>query len=250
MRLSNDRDQEIIKSAIPNSSISTTSFLSSIGNGEAIAFGEAIAVPMRMKFARVEKRYLPMANGVIDKGTEETPDTVDLRTIVARMRAVSGPDISAFQQSYGTANPAFVENSPEAEEMDDDFPPANDAEMERWSQELRTTGHVSLSSAATPPLAQTQPSYAQPAPARPIQPEPYRPDMLPRTSAPEPAAAPRPDRFADLRRERSTDNPPPTFQRPAPPADNAPRPNPLLRREGSLRESLLKKPLSSLYDKD
>ena len=237
MRLSNDRDQEIIKSAIPNSSISTTSFLSSIGNGEAIAFGEAISVPMRMKFARVEKRYLPKANGVVEKGTEETPDTVDLRTVVARMRAVSGPDISAFQQSYGAANPSFIDAAPEAEEVDDDFPPASDVELERWSRELRTTGHVSLNPSVTaPPLAP--------------QPEPYRPDMLPRGPISDPPPAPRPDRFADLRRERSAENPPPTFQRPAPPPDNAPRPNPLLRREGSLRESLLKKPLSSLYDKD
>ena len=43
MRLSNDLDQEIIRTAIPGSSISTTSFISSIANGEAIAFGEAVA---------------------------------------------------------------------------------------------------------------------------------------------------------------------------------------------------------------
>lgn len=59
MRLANDRDQEIIRSAIPNSSISTTSFISSIGNGEAIAFGEAISVPMRMRFSRVAENLLP-----------------------------------------------------------------------------------------------------------------------------------------------------------------------------------------------
>jgi uncharacterized protein len=59
---------------------------------------------------------------------------------------------------------------------------------------------------------------------------------------------PRPDRFADLRRERGGEPSQPIFQRP--PASENPRPNPLLRREGSLRESLLKKPLSSLYDKD
>jgi hypothetical protein len=121
--------------------------------------------------------------------------------------------------------------------VDDDFPPASDVELERWSRELRNTGHVSLNPSVTaPPLAP--------------QPEPYRPDMLPRGPISEPPPTPRPDRFADLRRERSAENPPPTFQRPATPPDNAPRPNPLLRREGSLRESLLKKPLSSLYDKD
>jgi DNA helicase HerA-like ATPase len=62
MRLSNDRDQDIIRSAIPDSSASTMSFLSSIGNGEAIAFGEAVAVPMRMVFERVSEDILPRAN--------------------------------------------------------------------------------------------------------------------------------------------------------------------------------------------
>jgi len=235
MRLSNDRDQEIIKSAIPNSSISTTSFLSSIGNGEAIAFGEAITVPMRMKFARVEKQYLPKANSVAGKGSEDTPDTVDLRTVVARMRAVNGPDISAFQQSYGAANPAFADNACSAgEEADDDFLQASDAELERWNREIRTTGHV---------VVNRLPADENP------QPEPYRPDMLARPPASDPASAQRPDRFADLRRERSGDLPQPAFQRPVSP-EGAPRPNPLLRREGSLRDSLLKRPLSSLYDKD
>jgi len=241
MRLSNDRDQEIIKSAIPNSSISTTSFLSSIGNGEAIAFGEAISVPMRMRFARVEKKYLPKANGVAEKGSEDTPDTVDLRTVIARMRAVSGPDISAFQQSYSAATPFTEGASGVEDETDDDFPPAGDAELERWNREIRSTGHVTINP--------VQPIASNP------QPEPYRPDMLPRAGAPEQPAAPRPDRFAELRRERPAEPPPsyqpapPTFQRPPPP-EGAPRPGPLLRREGSLRESLLKKPLSSLYDKD
>lgn len=236
MRLSNDRDQEIIKSAIPNSSISTTSFLSSIGNGEAIAFGEAITVPMRMKFARVEERYLPKANGIADKGSENTPDTIDLRTVVARMRAASGPDISAFQQSYAAANLAFADDIPaDNADVDDEFPPASDAELERWNQEIRANGHVVIN---------RPPAIGDP------QPEPYHPDMLPRPPVSEPPAPLRPDRFADLRRERSTDVSQPVFQRPPAQQEGAPRPNPLLRREGSLRESLLKKPLSSLYDKD
>ena len=201
MRLSNERDQEIIKSAIPNSSISTTSFLSSIGNGEAIAFGEAISVPMRMKFARVEDRYLPKANGVIDKGSEETPDTVDLRTVIARMRSISGPDISAFQQSYSAAN-------------------------------------------GTPPLdtATGLGDALDRAPAAAPQLEPYRPDMLPGVTGHD--LSPQ-DRLAAMRRERSAE--------PALPSrlsEASPRPNPLLRRESSLRESLLRKPLGTFNDRD
>jgi DNA helicase HerA-like ATPase len=228
MRLSNDRDQEIIKSAIPNSSISTTSFLSSIGNGEAIAFGEAISVPMRMKFARVDKKYLPKANGVADKGSEETPDTIDLRTIIARMRSVNGPDISNFQQSYGAAVAApSLDPSENQVGLLEGFPPASAAEVERWSNETRA-GITSMTG-----LTHQQP-----------QAEPYRPDMLPGARLNEPSP-PRPDRFAEFRRERAAEPVPPSGT-----PDSAARPNPFLRREGSLRESLLKKPLSSLYDKD
>lgn len=221
MRLSNDHDQEIIKSAIPNSSISTTSFLSSIGNGEAIAFGEAIAVPMRMQFNRVDTHHLPKAHGVVDKNHEETPDTVDLRTIVSRMRSVSGPDISTFQQSYLAAEAAGA--MPAASFIpgtNGDFPPASEAELDRWKREIGPSGATE---------AKQNPSA-----------EPYRPDMLPRPARVEPTP---PLDSRAVWRDR-----PPTPASPSP--EPLARPNPFLKREGSFRESLLKKPLTSLYDKD
>ena len=209
MRLANDRDQEIIRSAIPNSSISTTSFLSSIGNGEAIAFGEAIAVPMRMRFSQVERHLLPKASGSVAKTSEDSPDTVDLRTIIGRMRSITGPDISPLQQSY---------NAVPMTDIRDDFDDV--------------------------PVPQTIPHQAEPNPP-PI--EPYRPDMLPRTAAPQPAAASQTSidsKLAELRREfRSDEGGTRSVPREAAPS---------LRRESglSLRDSILKKPLSSLYDKD
>ncbi len=59
MRLSNERDQEIIRSAIADSSASTLSFLSSMGQREAIAFGEGVATTMRMKFEHLDPVYIP-----------------------------------------------------------------------------------------------------------------------------------------------------------------------------------------------
>ena len=88
MRLSNDHDQEIIRSAIPDSSASTMSFLSSIGNGEAIAFGEAVAVPMRMVFERVPEAVLPRANSGLQPVHRGDPNSVDLGKIVMRMRHI------------------------------------------------------------------------------------------------------------------------------------------------------------------
>lgn len=63
MRLANDRDQQIIRSAVADASASTMSFLSSIGNREAIAFGEGVATTMRMRFAQLQPHELPSMAG-------------------------------------------------------------------------------------------------------------------------------------------------------------------------------------------
>ncbi|WP_173509824.1 ATP-binding protein [Sinorhizobium psoraleae] len=211
MRLANDRDQEIIRSAISNSSISTTSFISSIGNGEAIAFGEAVAVPMRMRFTRVDDRRLPRAHGITDKVDEDTFPSVDLRSIVSRMRAVSGPDISSFQQSYMAAQskaPILEDDEPsQAATHGADLP----SEAEPWNEATF---------------------------------EPYRPDMLPR---PEPVN-PQLERFNQIREQLLSG------EKEADGRSHAPDPRPAHpptepRREGSLRESLLKRPLGSLIRK-
>ncbi|WP_321382145.1 DUF87 domain-containing protein [Rhizobium sp.] len=116
MRLANDRDQEIIRKALPDGSISATSFISSIGNGEAIAFGEAIAVPMRMRFSRVEPRYLPKASGASVRASDENPDTIDLHDVISRMRATVEPEISSYMPSmmpsYSTPAPAPSADAP------------------------------------------------------------------------------------------------------------------------------------------
>lgn len=82
MRLANDHDQAIIRSALPNSSSSTTSFLASIGNGEAIAFGEAVSIPMRMLFERIPQEKLPAANRSYERST-----SINLRSVVDKMRS-------------------------------------------------------------------------------------------------------------------------------------------------------------------
>jgi uncharacterized protein len=87
MRLSNDRDQEIIRSAVADSSASTIAFLSSIGNREAIAFGEGVATTMRMRFAFIERKALPATAFQINAENGVAGQDPDLRTIVGKMRA-------------------------------------------------------------------------------------------------------------------------------------------------------------------
>ena len=89
MRLANEVDKGIIRAAAGVSASSTIAFLSSIADREAIAFGEAIATPMRMKFADIsvcsdDLRHLqsPRSRCRSDR-FEET------RRAIARRRGVS-----------------------------------------------------------------------------------------------------------------------------------------------------------------
>ena len=59
MRLANDRDQDIIRSAVPDAGSSLVEFLPSLGNREGIAFGEGVPLPTRFRFSDVAEDRLP-----------------------------------------------------------------------------------------------------------------------------------------------------------------------------------------------
>ncbi|MBX3580597.1 MAG: ATP-binding protein [Rhizobiaceae bacterium] len=90
MRLANEHDQAIIRSAIADSSASSLAFLSSMGQREAIAFGEGVATTMRLKFERLAAHLIPgnAKNREDDARLGNDDDDVDLIHIVDRLRNV------------------------------------------------------------------------------------------------------------------------------------------------------------------
>ncbi|MGB3540666.1 MAG: ATP-binding protein [Mesorhizobium sp.] len=100
MRLANEQDQAIIRSAIADSSASTLSFLSSMGQREAIAFGEGVATTMRLKFEKLDPALLPGSANRDASAPSVTNEDVDLASLVERLRNVSKP-----QQSMGFVQP-------------------------------------------------------------------------------------------------------------------------------------------------
>ena len=90
MRLANEIDQEIIRSAIADSSTSTLSFLSSMGQREAIAFGEGVATTMRMKFEYLAPTLLP-GSARHDRDETGTDGDVDLAQLVDSLRSIGRP---------------------------------------------------------------------------------------------------------------------------------------------------------------
>ncbi len=84
MRLANELDKGIIRAAAGVSAGSTIAFLSSIADREAIAFGEAIATPMRMKFADISGR--PADRRALASSDEREANPIDLRKLSAQLR--------------------------------------------------------------------------------------------------------------------------------------------------------------------
>ncbi len=59
LRMSNDRDQEIVNSAITDTGSGLLEFLPSLGQREALAFGDGVALPVRIKFDELPANCLP-----------------------------------------------------------------------------------------------------------------------------------------------------------------------------------------------
>jgi DNA helicase HerA-like ATPase len=107
MRLANEQDQAIIRSAIADSSASTLSFLSSMGQREAIAFGEGVATTMRLKFEKLDAALIPGAGKRAHMVADGIDKDVDLAQIVERLRNVPRPQQGmAFAEQVDTGRQA------------------------------------------------------------------------------------------------------------------------------------------------
>ena len=62
MRLANDTDQAIVKSAVPDAGSSLVAFLPSLGNRESIAFGEGVSLPTRFRFKDLAEDRIPRSH--------------------------------------------------------------------------------------------------------------------------------------------------------------------------------------------
>jgi DNA helicase HerA-like ATPase len=62
LRMANDRDQDIVKTAISDTGSGLLEFLGALGQREAIAFGDGVTLPVRMKFDELPKHCMPRSS--------------------------------------------------------------------------------------------------------------------------------------------------------------------------------------------
>jgi hypothetical protein len=91
LRMSNNRDQDIVKSAIADTGSGLLEFLSALGQREAIAFGDGVSLPVRIKFDELPKHCMPRSSSArfTEKWQKSVGDEGYLEAIVERWRSSS-----------------------------------------------------------------------------------------------------------------------------------------------------------------
>ena len=86
--MSNDRDQEIVTSAISDTGSGLLEFLSALGQREAIAFGDGVSLPVRIKFDDLPKTAMPRSSSArfTERWQKSVGDEGFLEHIVERWR--------------------------------------------------------------------------------------------------------------------------------------------------------------------
>jgi hypothetical protein len=89
LRLTNERDQEILKAGISDAAASLLEFMPTMGTGEAITFGEGVALPTRIKFDMLPAAESPKSNtaSFTENWSKDLPDDGFLQEVVNRWRA-------------------------------------------------------------------------------------------------------------------------------------------------------------------
>jgi uncharacterized protein len=100
LRMSNDRDQAIVQSAVSDTGSGLLEFLPSLGQREAIAFGDGVALPVRIKFDELAKVNLPRSSTArfSEKWQKSIGDEGFLENVVERWRTSGvGAGVEAAQ---------------------------------------------------------------------------------------------------------------------------------------------------------
>ena len=89
MRMTNQFDQEILRAIISDSSQGFEQSLPSLGNGEAIAVGEGVSVPMRLCFDPLPEDRRPRSETADFTTSWQSPNEDEdfVREIVQRWRS-------------------------------------------------------------------------------------------------------------------------------------------------------------------
>jgi uncharacterized protein len=91
MRMANDRDQAIVKSAVSDAAASLLGFVPSLGLREVFAFGEGVSLPTRLRFAELPSQFIPRSEAIgrVRADAERGADREFMNSVVERWRGAT-----------------------------------------------------------------------------------------------------------------------------------------------------------------
>lgn len=123
LRMANDKDQAIVQSAVSDTGSGLLEFLASLGQREAIAFGDGMSLPVRIKFDEMPKNCLPRSSSASfsQKWQHATNDDSFLDHVVERWRASGlGAGIDVGQQMSMMAEAMGLGSTPAVQTIEAD----------------------------------------------------------------------------------------------------------------------------------
>ena len=117
MRMTNDRDQALLRSAVADTAANFLAFLPSLGTGEAFAFGEGVALPTRLKFGQLPVQLLPKSETVSLGEEGEATDQHMLSAVVDRWRGRTIRQRVTLERATEEARPAKPEPQAPAQQQ-------------------------------------------------------------------------------------------------------------------------------------
>ncbi|HXE68455.1 MAG TPA: DUF87 domain-containing protein [Hyphomicrobiaceae bacterium] len=91
MRMANERDQNIIRSAVSDAAASLLAFLPSLGTREVFAFGEGVALPTRLRFSELPAHMIPRSESELSVRVDSNRgvDSAFIHSVVERWRGAT-----------------------------------------------------------------------------------------------------------------------------------------------------------------
>ena len=115
MRLSNDRDQALVRSAVSDAAASLLAFLPSLATREVFAFGEGVALPTRLKFKELPAHLRPKGEMIGEAGARNVESPEFIAAVIERWRGATmsnrrmddtSPELGSFTEPPPPLQPA------------------------------------------------------------------------------------------------------------------------------------------------
>ncbi|MEP6563688.1 MAG: DUF87 domain-containing protein [Mesorhizobium sp.] len=126
MRMANDQDQTLLRSAVSDAAADLLAFIPSLGTGEVVGFGEAVPLPTRLTFKELPEKLVPRS----DSASPQRDETANMsrfdyiRSVVDRWRDAT-TNRSAWMEDVPTAL-----ETPQLESENPNESPADSPAME------------------------------------------------------------------------------------------------------------------------